>query len=252
VSRPPILVFDLDDTLAPSKAPLPDAAVDLLTRLLGTYDVCVISGARFGQFEQQVVDRLPPEADLRRLHLMPTCGAAYYRWDDGWVQVYADHLTTDEISRAFSAIEGCARALGSWEPHTWGERIQDRGAQVTFSALGQEAPLAPKRAWDPDGAKKERLRACIQSKLPDLEVRSGGSTSVDVTRRGIDKAYGVRRLMQQLSRGADEVVFFGDRLDPGGNDYPVIGLGVRCIPVSDDVDTIGVVEAFEAALAVAD
>jgi phosphomannomutase len=239
------LAFDLDDTLAPSKAPLPDPVAAVVVELLGHYDVCIISGAKYVQFEQQVIARLPRDADLSRLHLMPTCGAAYYRCIDGnWSQIYADLLTADEIAAAFAAIEGCAQALGLWESQHWGERIDDRGSQVTFSALGQRAPLDVKRRWDPDGVKKERLRECAQAKLPGLEVRSGGTTSVDVTRRGIDKAYGIRRFLEETGRDVGDVTFFGDRLDVGGNDYPVAGLGVRCISVHDPDDTVAKLQAY--------
>jgi HAD superfamily hydrolase (TIGR01484 family) len=239
------LAFDLDDTLAPSKAPLPDPVVAAVVHLLGDYDVCIISGAKYVQFEQQVIARLPPEADLSRLHLMPTCGAAYFRCVDGnWVQIYADLLTPEEVAVASAAIESCARALGLWESQHWGDRIDDRGAQVTFSALGQQAPLAVKRGWDPDGVKKERLRECAQVKLPDLEVRSGGTTSVDVTRRGIDKAYGIRRFLEETGRETGDVTFFGDRLDVGGNDYPVTRLGVRCVSVHGPDDTVSKLRAY--------
>jgi phosphomannomutase len=239
VPRRRMLVFDLDDTLAPSKSPLSTAMADAIGQLLRRYEVAIISGARYEQFQHQVLDRLPPAAALANLHLLPTCGAVYYGCIAGvWTQVYADFLTTDEIEAASRAIEGCARSLGLWEAHPWGERIENRGAQVTFSALGQRAPLEAKRDWDPDNAKKEKLRACVQDRLPNLEVRSGGTTSIDVTRRGIDKAYGVRRLMAQTSLGPADLTFYGDRLDAGGNDYPVRALGIECIEVSDPDDTL--------------
>jgi phosphomannomutase len=239
------LVFDLDDTLAASKSPLGDAMSGVIAGLLLRYDVCIISGAKFDQFERQVLDRLPSDADLAHLHLMPTCGAVYYRWVSGrWTQVYVDLLTDDEAAAAHHALEDCARELGLWEPQSWGLRIENRGAQVTFSALGQEAPLDVKRAWDPDGARKERLRVCAQARLPALEVRSGGTTSVDVTRRGIDKAFGVRRFMVETGRGVDDVTFFGDRLEEGGNDYPVIALGVTCVAVRDPDDTVVKLASF--------
>lgn len=233
------LVFDLDDTLAPSKSPLSDAMGAVLAELLAAHTVAVISGGRWEQFEAQLVRRLPAHADLGALHLLPTCGAAYLRWRaDAWHTVHADVLTDAEVRSAASAIEDCARRLGLWEAEVWGERIENRGAQVTFSALGQLAPLEAKRGWDPDGAKKERLRACVAAAVPGLEVRSGGSTSVDITRAGVDKAFGVRRFMAETGLGVEAVTFYGDRLDVGGNDYPVRSLGIRCIEVADDADTL--------------
>ena len=77
----------------------------------------------------------------------------------------------------------------------------------------------------------------VAALLPDLEVRSGGSTSVDITRKGIDKAYGTTRLMEILGVGTDEILFFGDRLDEGGNDRPVQDLGIDSVHVRGFADT---------------
>lgn len=246
-SRPRMTAFDLDDTLAPSKAPLPDPVRDALIALLGVSAVCVISGGQVEQFRAQVVDRLGPLAEdlAARLHLMPTCGTQYWRVTaEGLTCVYAEHLTDDEKARALRAVEEEARRLGLWSDDTWGSALEDRGSQITYSALGQAAPLDAKRAWDPTGEKKNRIRAAVQDRLPDLEVRSGGSTSVDITRRGIDKAYGMRRLAELTGIPFAETLFVGDRLDPDGNDYPVKALGVPTVAVTGWEDTVRVIRTL--------
>ena len=78
---PRLVAFDLDDTLAPSKSPVDPRMARLLGRLLDVMEVCVISGGRFEQFRDQLLSRLPAGSRLERLHLMPTCGTRYYRWD---------------------------------------------------------------------------------------------------------------------------------------------------------------------------
>jgi phosphomannomutase len=238
-----IMVFDLDDTLAPSKSRVDDAMVSLLSELLSRVDVCIISGGRFEQFEAQVLAPLAGSPDLARLHIMPTCGTQYYRWSPevtergGWVQQYAQNLTDDEKQQALSVVEAGARELGLWESKTWGPILEDRGSQITFSALGQAAPVDAKAAWDPDGAKKNALREYAAARLPELEVRSGGSTSVDITRKGIDKAYGIRKLCEALDLELTDLVFVGDRLDEAGNDYPVKAMGVTSVAVEGWHDT---------------
>ena len=226
-----LVAFDLDDTLAPSKSAIDARMGHLLIALAQRVEVAVISGGQLTQFRSQVVERLP-ESDrtsLERIHLLPTCGTQYYRLRDGDVHtVYAHSLTDDEKSRALTAVEEEARRLGYWESETWGPILEDRGSQITFSALGQSAPLDAKKAWDPTGEKKNALRQAVADRIPDLEVRSGGSTSVDITHRGIDKAYGMRQLSEQTGIPLDEMLFVGDRLDPDGNDYPVLAMGVAC------------------------
>jgi HAD superfamily hydrolase (TIGR01484 family) len=238
-----VVIFDLDDTLAESKTAISDRMARSIGRLLDHYIVCIISGGRFEQFEKQVLEHLPvgPER-LARLHLMPTCGTRYYRWDGEWRLVYQEDLTPAQKERVVAVLTEGARELDLWEPEAWGDRIEDRGSQVTFSALGQLAPVHAKAAWDPTGVKKAALRAYAAPRLPDLEVRSGGSTSIDVTRKGIDKAFGVRKLVAELGVRLDELLFVGDRLDEGGNDYPVKAMGVRCVAVRGWTDTADYVE----------
>lgn len=246
-----LVAFDLDDTLAPSKSPVDPRMAELLVRLLGVVEVCVISGGQFGQFESQLIDNLPlehPDA-LARLHLMPTCGTQYYLFQNGgWRQQYAENLTAAQKAAALAAVESEAKRLGFWEPnngtHTWGPILEDRGSQITFSALGQAAPVDAKKAWDPTGEKKNALRAAVQSHLDDLEVRSGGSTSVDITRLGIDKAYGMSKLAGLTGVPFEQMLFVGDRLDPDGNDFPVIALGIPTHAVEGWEDTADVVESF--------
>lgn len=230
---PRLIAFDLDDTLAPSKSPAPERLLNVFARLLQRTTVAVISGGNFEQFEMQLVDRLrAPEPALEQLHLLPTCGTRYeVRREGAWHTLYQERLTAEERDAALTALREEAERLGLWESETWGEILEDRGSQVTFSALGQSAPVEVKQAWDADGSKKNSLRAAVAARLPNLEVRSGGSTSVDITRAGIDKAYGMRKLAQHTGISLDAMLFVGDRLDPDGNDYPVKAMGVACVEV---------------------
>jgi HAD superfamily hydrolase (TIGR01484 family) len=235
-----LVAFDLDDTLAPSKAAIDPLIGAQLIALAERVEVAIISGGQIGQFRAQVVERLPEASaeTLSHVHLMPTCGTQYYRYDgQAFTARYAHELTDDEKTRALRAVEAEARRLGLWESETWGDILEDRGSQITFSALGQSAPLPAKVAWDPSGEKKNALRAAVAELIPDLEVRSGGSTSVDITHRGIDKAYGMRKLAEETGIPLSDMLFVGDRLDPDGNDYPVLALGVACHAVEGWEDT---------------
>ncbi|WP_216386629.1 HAD-IIB family hydrolase [Arcanobacterium phocae] len=241
-----LLAFDLDDTLAPSKSPLPKPMACALKRLLDVSEVCVISGGQFEQFSSQLLANLDANNEqLAKLHLMPTCGTRYLRFSEGqWSSVYARDLTDDERARALASLERRAKELGLWEEKTWGPILEDRGSQITFSALGQQAPVDAKKAWDPDRTKKELLRAAVAKDLPDLEVRSGGSTSVDITRSGVDKAYGIAELSKQTGISINDMLFIGDRLDEGGNDFPVLRLGIDTHPVGGWEDTVEFVDDY--------
>jgi len=243
-----VIAFDLDNTLTESKSPITQRMSALLNDLLQEFKVCVISGGKLEQFEEQLLSRLTATPrTLAALHVMPTCGTRYFRFDakaNDWRQVYAEDLTAAQRAKIVAALDGAADALGYRPKTLWGAQIEDRGSQVTFSALGQEAPVAMKVGWDPDGTKKQRLRDDVAKALPEFEVRVGGATSVDVTKHGIDKAYGIAKLIELLGLTKKDVMFIGDRLSEGGNDYPVKAMGVDCLEVACWQDTALVIEAI--------
>jgi HAD superfamily hydrolase (TIGR01484 family) len=242
-----LIVFDLDGTLAESKSAIDAEMSALLGRLLAVVRVAVISGGDFPQFAHQLVGNLPAGADFGRLSLLPTCGTRFFEYRSGtWDKLYAEDLTADQKQRIIKAINDAVDALGLRAAQTWGEIIEDRESQITFSALGQQAPLEAKKQWDPDIAKRKLLQARLQPALPDFSVRVGGSTSIDITLPGIDKAYGMRKLRDILGIPIAEMLYIGDALFPGGNDAPVHETGVDAIQVRDPQETKHVIEAIVA------
>jgi HAD superfamily hydrolase (TIGR01484 family) len=242
-----IIAFDLDDTLAITKSPIHDEMSVLLTQLLEKYEVCIISGGKFEQFKMQVIDRLPTGIqNLSKLHLMPTCGTRYYQYEeDKWKLKYAEDLTQKEKEHVIQVLTQQAKALGVWQDKTWGEIIEDRGSQVTYSALGQQAPPEEKYKWAEDNQNlKKKFRDYVAERVPELEVRLGGSTSLDITKPGIDKAYGMRKLLERAGYKKESVLFIGDKLEEGGNDYPVKAFGIECIAVEKWEDTKYVIEGI--------
>jgi HAD superfamily hydrolase (TIGR01484 family) len=240
MTSPALVAFDLDDTLAPSKGAIDPRIAALLLALLDKVEVAIISGGNETQFRSQVIAQLGDidEGSASRLHLLPTCGTRYLRHDGtDFAPLYAHDLTPAQTAGALTALREEAERRGLWETEPWGEIHEDRGSQITFSALGQKAPRDAKHAWDPDGAKREALRDAVAARLPDLEVRSGGSTSIDITLAGIDKAFGMRQLAEHTSIPLTSMLFYGDRLDEGGNDYPVLAIGVPSVAVEGWEDT---------------
>lgn len=247
MTTPALVAFDLDDTLAPSKGAIDPRIATLLRALLRSVDVAIISGGNETQFRTQVIAQLgdADAAALARLHLLPTCGTRYLRHDGvEFAPVYAHDLGDEQKTAALTALREEAERLGFWEPEPWGEILEDRGSQITFSALGQRAPRDAKHDWDPSGAKRSSLRDAVAARLPGLEVRSGGSTSIDITQAGIDKAFGMRELAARTGIPLTSMLFYGDRLDEGGNDYPVLALGVPSVAVEGWEDTADKLDAL--------
>jgi HAD superfamily hydrolase (TIGR01484 family) len=245
-----LVAFDLDGTLALSKQPLDAAMAAQLARLLAVAMVAVISGGDWPQFDKQLVQRMPADADLSRLIVMPTTGTKLYRYEAGaWQRLYADLFSAEESKRIREALAKAVAQAGVAPERIWGEQIEDRGSQITFSGLGQQAPLDAKAQWDPDRSKRARIQALLRDMLPDFAVNIGGSTSIDITRKGVDKAYGLRKLAGQSGVSLAEMIFIGDAVFPGGNDYPAKMLGVDTVHVRDIDETRTVVGAIIACLA---
>ncbi|MGY2734479.1 HAD-IIB family hydrolase [Sphingomonas sp. UYP23] len=244
-----LVAFDLDGTLAESKQPLQEPMQQALTDLLGVSHVAVISGGDWPQFEKQVASRLPDAADRSKLWLMPTTGTKLYTFKDGaWSPVYAELFDDATKAKILTEFDAALVATGFVPEQTWGERIEDRGSQITFSALGQQAPLDAKEHWDPDFAKRKIIQADLRKRLPGLSINMGGATSIDITREGVDKAYGLKKLRDASGIALDEMMFIGDAIFPGGNDYPAKELGLDTVRVRDPKETVAVIEGIVACL----
>jgi len=243
-----LIVFDLDGTLAESKSSLDSEMTELLHKLLDIVKVAVISGGDWPQFEKQLLDKLPHDELLKNLSLLPTCGTKFYRYDGVWKKIYSEDFTPDEKEKIISSLKKAIDETGFKAEKVWGETIEDRGSQITFSALGQQAPLKDKINWDPDFDKRRKIKAILDSTISRFSVRMGGSTSIDVTKPGIDKAYGIRKLRDTLGISIPEMIFIGDALFPGGNDYPAKEAGVLSICVKNPEESKRVIEAIIACL----
>jgi hypothetical protein len=243
-----LIVFDLDGTLAPSKSSLAPETAALLHDLLGIIKVSVISGGAWTQFEKQLLADLPKDANLANLSLLPTCGTKFFQYKGKWTELYSEDLTAEQRKKIIDSLNKAVDETGFRAKKLWGEAIEDRGSQVTFSALGQQAPLAEKGKWDPDFAKRKKITAILEKLIPEFSIRMGGATSIDVTKPGIDKAYGIGKLRDTLHLSLKEMVYVGDALFPGGNDYPAEKAGVVSIPVKGPDDTNVVIKTILACL----
>jgi hypothetical protein len=239
-----LIVFDLDGTLAESKSALDAEMSRLLHDLLGIVKVAVISGGGWPQFQKQVLSHLPHDKILVNLSLLPTCGTQFFRYAGDWKRIYSEDFTSGEKEKIVTALKKAVAEAGFKAEKVWGEVIEDRGSQITFSALGQQAPLEEKKKWDSDFVKRKKIKSIVDALLPEFSVRMGGATSVDVTKPGIDKAYGIRKLRDALGISLKEMIFIGDALFAGGNDYPAEQAGVVSIPVRGPSETKRVVEAI--------
>jgi len=243
-----LIVFDLDGTLAESKSPIDTEMATLLHDLLGIMKVAVISGGDWPQFDKQVLSKIPHDERLPNLSILPTCGTKFYKFSEDWKKIYSEDFSKDENEKIVDSLKKALEEVNFKIEKVWGEAIEDRGSQITFSALGQQAPLEEKIKWDPDFTKRKKIKAILDTSIPGFSVRMGGATSIDITKPGIDKAYGIRKLHDTLGIAINDMIFVGDALFPGGNDYPAEQVGVVSIRVKNSHESKRVIEAIIACL----
>jgi HAD superfamily hydrolase (TIGR01484 family) len=239
-----IIVFDLDGTLAPGKQSIDAIMGHLLADLLMRCSVAVISGGDWPQFEKHLVNNLPTSSVLTRLFLLPTSGTKLYRYESGWKMIYADSLQAGEREAVLAALENALAKTDFRDQKGSGEVIEDRGSQITFSGLGQQAPADAKAAWDPAARKRSKLKADLDKLLPDFAIRIDGDTSIDIMRLGVDKASAMKRLSKFSGIERHDMPFVGGALYSGGNDASVRDAGYATIAVKNIEQTKLVIETI--------
>ncbi len=239
------LVFDLDGTLSQSKMRVDANMARLLSRLLAGHSVAVVGGGKFKQLKLQVLGALPGRAKLENLYLFPVNGAELYIYRAGWKKIYAKKISKPEAVRIRTLV---GAAINKFRPNgakAYGPLLENRGAQFTLSFLGQRAPLAPKMKWhSAHNASRHAAAAFLRRHLPGFEVLVAGLTSIDITKRGVDKALAVREFAKHTRLKIKEVVFIGDALYRGGNDETAKKSGVDLVKIKDPRGTAKFINNF--------
>lgn len=242
MNKPKLLVADLDNTLAESKQPMSLDMAEILEKILEKLPIAVISGGSYTQYQRQFLGSLPiPDNLLENLFLFPTSGSAFYRYEDKkWIKIYSEDLSEDEKKQIFKAFEFCFEELDFEVPKKplYGPILEDRLSQITFSALGQQAPLNLKKKWDPTLTKRLEMVEVLQRHLIGFEIKVGGSSSIDISKIGCDKSYGIKKICEIFNVGIEDLIYIGDSFSKNGNDQVVKQMGVPCHEVSGPEDTM--------------
>ncbi len=242
-----LIVFDLDGTLAPTKSTIDTEMGKLIERLLTQKKVAVIGGGKLELFQHQFLNELKvPENLLENLYLFPVTATSFFRYENGWKNVYTHNLTSQEIDKIMSVFTQVFKEINYQQPEkTYGNTIENRGSQVTWSALGQDVVkvlgdkgVDLKNQWKTENTPlKLKIAKLLQEKLPELEVHSAGFTSIDITKKGIDKSYGLRQMEELLNTKIENMLFIGDAIFPGGNDYAITKTPIDYCTVDDPEET---------------
>ncbi len=234
-----VIIFSLNGTLTANGGPMDVETARLLAGLLQNKKIAVTSGCGMPRFETQLLKEFGTSPDrFSNLFLLPLSGTKLMTWKGSWVESYSEHLSPQQKEEVMTVLNRTLKVVGWTAPAvSYGSIVQDRGSQITFSGLGENAPMEKKMEWDPSRAIREKMLVELRSKLTNYDVRIGGMTSIDITKRGVNKGYGVRKLEEVLKLQPEAMIFVGDAMFSEGNDFPIKATGVDCIPVKSVADT---------------
>lgn len=216
------LFFDMDQTIAPSRQRILTEMYEYLTAL--PQDIIVVSGSSIEQMPHQLGDLHSFRLGQNGNHAIAPDGTEL------WYTPLTETHRTEILDHINEVVEILEHELN----HEWSP-IEDRGAQITFSPIGNTAPVDLKKTYDPDRSKRLSLLDKIPFASEDLVVKIGGSTSLDYIHKDRHKGTNVKKLIDFMKWNKDECIYFGDGLYPGGNDEAVIGV-IETVLVEDHLD----------------
>lgn len=226
-----IICFDLDGTLAPSKERLDDEMAELVSKLLEKYHMSVITWWWPDRFQRQIFDHITTDENLlNKFIACPNCGTKMLRFEN-WERhkLYSLDFTKDEKKEILDSMNEVMDLLNLRPEKTRWDIVEDRWSQITFSALGQNAPLEEKKIWDPDFKKRNVIKAELEKRIPDFSINCGWSTSIDITKKWVDKAFAIKKIMENNPFELEDILFIWDAIFPWGNDYPPFTIWTDCI-----------------------
>ena len=247
-----IIAFDLDGTLSVSKRPMEESMAKLIEELAKKKIVVVISGGSFSQFQSQFLPHFLKSEDfnsfIKNLIILPTSGSQRFEYDlekNNWVMTDMEPLSKNVKERATELLKDMIdRGEYGIPKVSKGEHIEDRLTQLSISALGQEAPIEEKQLWDPDQSKRQKIKAYLDPLLPELNIVIGGTTTIDMLTKGFDKGVGLLRLVKRLGLNKEDMLFVGDAIFPGGNDYAPFLVGIECEKTTGPEETAEIIKKF--------
>lgn len=239
---PRAVIFDLDDTLAESFQAPTGEIIGRLKKLLNAIPIGIATAASFERMEAQFLGEFTALPSVSQLFIFPNMASQCYVWDSGWKQAYSIAFTPEEYEAIDAAIKASVMEIGLVPDPLYEPVIVNRGGKVAYAAIGFDAPAEVKNSWDPERTKRSGLKEALERRLPNVEVSIGGSTTIDITPKEVDKAHGVRWLSKQLGIAPQEMLYVGDALFEGGNDSVVIPTGIETRFVTGPDETSNVID----------
>ncbi len=231
-----VIIADVDETICETCQEIsPEMASTINSLIQKGYQFAFISGTGVGELQRMLSSKLHQEH-----HILGTTGTNYthMRYNLG-NEKYNYSFTVEEKEEIITAFNKLISHFKIESMTTKEDQLQDRDSQITLSAIGRKAPIELKKQYDPDGNKRQVWAEFMRCELGEdkYDFKIGGTTSLDVTKKGLDKEWGIKKFAEHHNIPLNSILFFGDKIYPGGNDFPASKI-VDCVSVKSPQDTL--------------
>ena len=200
-------IFDVDGTLTPSRKKITPEFFDKFFQFTEENDVYLVTGSD----RDKTLEQITPEIYNNCKRVYNCSGSDVYEGDKN---VYRNDWELPEKVERFLQDE----LDFSQFPIRNGNHIERRPGGVNFSILGRDKdPMLGREEyvkWNKIHSERRFIALRILDMFPDLTVALGGQTGIDIGPLGADK----RQILRDFTAD-DEIHFFGDRMESGGNDH---------------------------------
>ena len=200
-------IFDVDGTLTDSRQQIDLSFEVYMIKFCCQYDVYLVTGSD----RAKTVEQVGLDIYNRSKRVYNCSGADVYEKDHN---VYKSDWKPSRKLINFLSDE----LDYSTFPHKTGNHIEHRPGGINFSILGRGEDSMKYRKeyvkWDINTTERILMSDRIKSEFPDLNIQIGGQTGLDIS--DSDKSQILRDFNSE-----DELVFFGDMMKEGQNDYPL-------------------------------
>ncbi|MEM8688252.1 MAG: HAD-IIB family hydrolase [Pseudomonadota bacterium] len=229
-----IYMFDVDGTLTDPRKPIDNDFGNFFERFCDNHMVYLVSGSDFPKLEEQL-----PKSILAKARGVFCCSAAEL-WADGNAIYRLDHEFPKLLIEALDDFV----SLSDY-PSRFGNHIEFRTGMLNVSVVGRKADRAARKAyfeWDQrEGERRKFIERFVET-FSDYEASAGGEISIDVAPKGWNKSKALSVVKQD--HPGHPITFFGDRMGPGGNDYPLAEALRADSPNHDIVSVDGFLETW--------
>ena len=244
-----VYIFDVDGTLTPSRRKMTKDFARFFDEWSSKNTFYLVSGSDIEKVSEQVPDYI-----MERAEGIFTCGGnELWEFDPHIVnfpynQIYENKFKPPETLLTYLGFQ----VKISDTPVQSTNHREERGSMVNFSVVGRDCTLEERQQyfeWDNEVGERKEIAEYITKTWPKLDAVIGGQISIDIVPKGKDKSQVLDVIKQERLVQPDKYIFLGDRIEEGGNDYPLAKLmgktdGCRYYKVEDYKETKQILESL--------